>query len=49
VAIAAQAKQLVIFHHDPDHTDDMLDRVAAEAQSLLPNAIVAAEGMILQL
>lgn len=49
VAVAAQAKQLVIFHHDPDRTDDMLDRVAAEAQRLLPNAIVAAEGMSLQL
>ena len=49
LAVAAQAKQLVIFHHDPDHTDDVLDRVAEEARRLLPNAIVAAEGMILRL
>ena len=49
VAVAAQAKHLVIFHHDPDHDDEMLDRVAAEAQRLFPSAIVAAEGMILQL
>ena len=49
VAVAAQAKHLVIFHHDPDHNDEMLDRVAAEARRLLPSAIVAAEGMILQL
>jgi phosphoribosyl 1,2-cyclic phosphodiesterase len=49
VAVAAQVKHLVIFHHDPDRTDAMLDRVAEEAQSLFPGAIVAAEGMILRL
>ena len=49
LARAAQAKQLVIFHHDPDHTDDVLDRIAEEARRLLPSAVVAAEGMMLRL
>ena len=49
LATAAKAKTLAIFHHDPDHTDDMLDRVAAEARAMFPGTMVAAEGMILRL
>jgi phosphoribosyl 1,2-cyclic phosphodiesterase len=49
LAAAARAKTLAIFHHDPDHTDDVLDRVAAEAAAVLPGTVVAAEGMTLQL
>lgn len=30
-ATLAQVKQLVLFHHDPGHTDDDLDRLIAEA------------------
>jgi len=45
----AKAKILAIFHHDPEHTDDLLDRVAAEAAALLPGTIVAAEGMTLRI
>ncbi len=41
------AKQFVIFHHDPDHDDDMLDKVAAEAEALRPGTVVAREGMVL--
>jgi len=37
----------VIFHHDPDHDDDMLDKVAAEAEALRPGTVVAREGMVL--
>ena len=28
---AANVKKLAIFHHDPEHTDDFMDRVAEEA------------------
>jgi phosphoribosyl 1,2-cyclic phosphodiesterase len=31
---AAKVKQLVLFHHDPSHDDDFMDKVVAEATSL---------------
>jgi phosphoribosyl 1,2-cyclic phosphodiesterase len=49
LATAANAKRLAIFHHDPDRTDDMLDRMATEAQALFPGTFVAAERMSLRL
>ena len=30
---AANVKQLAIFHHDPEHTDDVMDKIAEEAAS----------------
>lgn len=44
---AAQAKQLMIFHHDPDHNDGFMDEVAREAQQLWAGAHVAQEGTTL--
>jgi phosphoribosyl 1,2-cyclic phosphodiesterase len=49
LAAAAKAKMLAIFHHDPDHTDDVLDRVGAEAAAVFPGTVVAAEGLTLEL
>jgi phosphoribosyl 1,2-cyclic phosphodiesterase len=49
VAEAASCKRLAIFHHDVEHDDDFLDRVAAKAASSRPGAIVAAEGMALSI
>jgi phosphoribosyl 1,2-cyclic phosphodiesterase len=49
LANAAQVKTLVIFHHDPDHDDDFMDRIAAEAAMLRPGTVVAKEGMVLTL
>lgn len=48
VAVAAQVKQIILFHHDPAHDDDFLDQVQAEVQSCLPNVQLAREGMILR-
>lgn len=42
---AAGAKKLAIFHHDPDHDDDFMDRLAVEAHQMWTNAFVAIEGM----
>jgi phosphoribosyl 1,2-cyclic phosphodiesterase len=42
-------KTLVLFHHDPDHDDDFMDRIAAEAAAARPGTIVAQEGLELQL
>jgi len=47
LANAAQVGQLVIFHHDPSHNDEFMDRVAAEAEAARPGTIVASEGLIL--
>lgn len=44
VAEAANVKQLVIFHHDPLHNDDFLDRVTEEARKVFPNTMLAQEG-----
>jgi phosphoribosyl 1,2-cyclic phosphodiesterase len=45
LALAAGVKQLVIFHHDPSHDDEFMDKVAIESAQAFPNAIVAQEGM----
>ena len=43
----AGVKQLVVFHHDPDHDDDRLDAIAREVAAALPGAVLAREGMVL--
>lgn len=48
VALAANVKTLVIFHHDPSHDDEFLDRVGEEAMRKFPGAIMAREGMVLR-
>ncbi|MEH2356312.1 MBL fold metallo-hydrolase [Nostoc sp.] len=48
VAQAANVKTLVIYHHDPAHDDDFLDRVGKEAAEKFPGAIMAREGLVLQ-
>src|SRR5262249_58683783 len=47
LANAAEVKQLVIFHHDPGHDDDFMDRVQAESEAVRPGTIVAREGLTL--
>lgn len=43
----AGAKRLVLFHHDPSHTDEFMDRVARAAEAARPGTLVAREGMVL--
>ncbi|NKB55701.1 MAG: MBL fold metallo-hydrolase [Alphaproteobacteria bacterium] len=45
---AAQAKTLVIFHHDPSHDDDFMDDIAKQAEAERPGTLVAREGMTLR-
>ena len=51
VAVRARVKRLVLYHHDPDRTDDMLDKIGADAQRLArergssAEVLVAYEGM----
>ncbi len=50
----ADVRRLVLFHHDPDRTDDGVDRIAERAGELWGNAasdppVAASEGMTLEL
>ena len=47
LADAAGVGRLVLFHHDPSHDDDVMDRIAAELDSLRPGSRVAREGLTL--
>lgn len=55
LAVAAGVKHLVLFHHDPDRSDDDLDAMQAEARSWLQaqapaiRCTVAFEGLTLHL
>lgn len=55
VAVRARVKRLVLYHHDPDRTDDMLDKIGADAQRLArergssAEVLVAYEGMELSI
>ena len=49
VAQAANVGKLVLFHHDPEHTDEMCDRLEKETQETFPKAMLAREGMQINL
>ena len=49
VANKANAKQLVLFHHAPEHTDDIIDNLETRAQKMFANSCAAYEGMIINL
>ncbi|NEQ37731.1 MAG: MBL fold metallo-hydrolase [Okeania sp. SIO3I5] len=49
IAKAAQVKKLVIFHHDPLHNDDFLDKVGEQVAEKFPNSLMAREGLSIQL
>lgn len=49
VAEKAQAKQLVLFHHDPQHDDAQIEKMEAQARALYKPALAAYEGLTLHL
>ncbi|WP_310425733.1 MBL fold metallo-hydrolase [Chamaesiphon sp. VAR_48_metabat_135_sub] len=49
IAQAADVKKLVIFHHDPSHNDENMEAIEIESARVFPAAIVAREGMKIQL
>lgn len=49
IAEAANVKKLAIFHHDPLHNDDFLDRVGEEVARHFPESLMAREGLTIQL
>jgi phosphoribosyl 1,2-cyclic phosphodiesterase len=44
----AGAKRLAIYHHDPDHDDTFMDKIAAEAEKMRPGTFVAREGTTIE-
>jgi phosphoribosyl 1,2-cyclic phosphodiesterase len=49
VAAEVGAKNLVLFHHDPDSTDKTVDSLLREARGKFTNVWAAAEGMVMTL
>jgi phosphoribosyl 1,2-cyclic phosphodiesterase len=55
LALKAGVKQLILFHHDPDHDDKMIDSFVRHARRLVVRAKgklkveAAREGMVLRL
>ncbi len=49
VAREAAAKTLVLFHHDPDSTDRMVDTLLRQAREELDSVFAASEGMVITL
>jgi phosphoribosyl 1,2-cyclic phosphodiesterase len=45
VVMESGAKELVLFHHDPDHDDRCIDSIVKEARSYYPRVRAASEGM----
>jgi phosphoribosyl 1,2-cyclic phosphodiesterase len=45
VARQARVKQLVLFHHDPQRSDDSVNDIVNEARQVFENTIAAREGM----
>ncbi len=53
LAIEAKVKKLLLFHHDPSHTDDRLDQIVACARAAGAasgvDVIAAREGLVIEL
>jgi len=49
VAKEAGVKQLILFHHDPNHDDAMVAQKEARAKTLFPNTLAAFEGLTINL
>ena len=49
IAREANAKTLVLFHHDPDSTDRMVDTILRQAREEFDSVFAASEGMVITL
>ena len=49
VALEAQVRKLILFHHEPTYDDNKLDAMQAEAQARFANTYSASEGMVINL
>jgi len=49
MAALAKVKKLALFHHDPLHTDEMVDEKERLARETFPETVAAREGMVIEL
>jgi phosphoribosyl 1,2-cyclic phosphodiesterase len=49
IAREADVKQLILFHHDPDHDDKEIDAILRQSRRRFRSAIAAKEGLTLKL
>jgi phosphoribosyl 1,2-cyclic phosphodiesterase len=49
VVMESGAKELILYHHDPEHTDEIVDKVVVEARNYFPKVRAAAEGMEIEI
>jgi len=49
IARTAGVRKLVLFHHDPQHGDEFMDKVGEAARREFPDVVVAREGLELEL
>jgi ribonuclease BN (tRNA processing enzyme) len=49
VAASAETGELILFHHDPAYTDDMVAAQESAAQKLFPDSRAAYEGLEINL
>jgi ribonuclease BN (tRNA processing enzyme) len=49
VVMESGAKELILYHHDPDHTDAIVDKVVKDASNYYPKVRAAAEGLEIKL
>lgn len=49
LAVKVDAKNLILYHHHPYHTDDDLRHLERQAQSIFPNAAMARQGDVLDI
>lgn len=47
IAETAGVRQYVLFHHDPDQSDDEVREKERRAQALFPNSVCAYEGLVI--
>ena len=45
LALQAQVKKLVLFHHNPEHSNSMLEKIEKDAQGKFTNTVSARDGM----
>jgi phosphoribosyl 1,2-cyclic phosphodiesterase len=49
VVMESGAKELILYHHDPDHNDAVVDKVVIEARNFYPKVRAASEGLEIKL
>jgi ribonuclease BN (tRNA processing enzyme) len=49
IALESGAKELVLYHHDPDHDDQCVDAIVKAASEYYPRVRAAREGDIIEL